>query len=202
MHLGFLTIKPKIIMKKTFHILSLSVVSALSAVNLLAQTNAPAPTLPTSSGSFASSVQSYFTSFNTNLDSTFSTARGEFAVGVDSIQGGTVPLANSLRLSVNMPGTNWLSAFSLESVTRDGGVTGGIISEQVGLGINFVVHDAKLTLFADGGYNFDDAAHRGFAEVGVRVQKALTEHTFAGIGMGAILPGNSRVFTAFTGFTF
>lgn len=179
-----------------------SAFAQLSANPPIQQSISQAPPLPTSEGNFLQTVQAYFTSFNTNLDSTFATERAEFAAGVDSIQGGKVPLANSLRVSYDLPGTNWWHGLSLESVTRDGGVAGGFISSQVGLGINFVVHDAKFTVYCDGGYNIVDSNNREYAEIGIRVSKALTTHTFGGAGVGAILPGNSQTLQLFGGATF
>jgi len=178
----------------------------LLGLNSIAQTAPPPATAPAASsdtGNFFTSVQSYFTSFDTNNDSTFATARGELATGVDSTQGG-VPLANSLRLSYNVyKPTNSAVQLSLESVTRNSGIAGTLVSEQFGLGVNFIIHDAKLTLYGDGGYNFNGVkSDKYFAEIGARAEKALTTHTFAGVGIGAQLPANRQVFQVFAGFTF
>lgn len=145
----------------------------------------------------------YFSSFNTNLDTTFATSRGEVATGVDSTQGG-VSLANSFRVSYNVYSPfNSPVKLSLESNTRNSGIAGTIVSQQAGLGVNFVVHDAKLTLYADGGYDFNGVKNdKYFGEIGMRAEKALTEHTFAGVGIGAQIPANRQVFQAFAGFTF
>lgn len=188
-----------LLMKKLFCTIVLASVLAAQA-----QTNPPAPpapsTPPASVGSFFQTAQSYFTSFNTNLDSTF-LSRGEIAVGVDSIQGGGANLANSVRVSYNT-----YKSISLELQVRDTGVSGVFIGEEFGPALNFVIHDAKLTLFGHLGLNnANDATktdRRIYGEIGVRAQKALTEHTFAGIGMGIQLPDQQRTFTIFTGFTF
>lgn len=190
-------------MKKLF-ILAFSVLCVASALRAEspatgADTTAQPP-VPTQS-SFFQTAQSYFTSFNTNLDSTFGNQRGEFAIGVDAIQGGNAPLANSLRLSYDA----W-RAISVEAVVRDSGITGFLLSAQAGPALNFVIHDAKLTLYGHVGHRQDEASdnpEKVFGEIGVRVQKALTEHTFAGVAMGVQFPGTStRTFSAFTGFTF
>jgi hypothetical protein len=161
-----------------------------------AQTNPP----PTQS-SFFDSALGYFSSFNTNLDSTFGLEKGTVWTGVDSIQGGEVNLANALGISYDL-----YKSVSVESVTRNSGIAGTLLSEQVGVGLSFVVHDAKLTVYADGGYGFakekSSTADRIYGEIGLRVQKALTTHTFAGLGIGAQLPKNSQVFSAFAGITF
>jgi hypothetical protein len=172
-----------------------------------------APPVPTA-GSFFGSVQSYFTSFNTNLDSTFSLERGEAWAGVDSIQGGAVPLANCFGLSYNVysptpaggtgPTTGAPLQISVESITRNSGVAGIVVSQAGGVGLSFIVHDAKLTLYADGVYNLTAKGgdSKLCAEIGLRAKKALTEHTFAFIGVGAQLPKNAQVFSAGAGFTF
>lgn len=153
-------------------------------------------------GSFPSAVLSYFTAFNTNLDSTFALEKGTVWTGVDSIQGGSVPLANCLGISYDL----W-KMVSVESVTRNSGVAGTVLSEQFGAGLNFVVHDAKLTLYADGGYNLyspgkSKFADRLYVEMGLRAMKALTTHTFAFIGLGVQLPSNLQILSAGGGFTF
>jgi hypothetical protein len=166
-------------------------------VSAFAQTNPPPPA---SAQSFFSSVQNYFTAFNTNLDDTFQ-SRGNFWTGVDSIQGGDTPLANALGLSYTL-----YKKIDAHSVTRTGGVAGGLISQQAGLGLSFVVHDARLTLYADAGYELEGAhkslSDRLYGEVGVRASKALTEHTYAGVGIGGQFPANRQVFSVFAGFTF
>lgn len=151
----------------------------------------------TPAGSFFGTVQNYFTSFNTNLDATFATERGSLWTSFDSIQGGRVPLANSLGLSYNV-----FKAISAESVTRNSGIAGTVLSEQVGLGLNFIVHDTKLTGYADGGYAFSEPSQKLYGEIGLRVVKALTEHTFAGVGIGLQVPANRQVLSASVGFTF
>jgi hypothetical protein len=152
--------------------------------------------------SFFNTALSYFTSFNTNLDSTFADAKGSIWTGVDSMQGARTPLANALGLSYRV-----YDLISLESVTRNAGVAGTVVSQQFGPSLNFIVHDAKLTLYTHAGYELDAPSgsklkDKIFGEIGVRVCKALTAHTFAGVGVGAQLPKNTQVFQAFAGITF
>jgi hypothetical protein len=167
-------------------------------------------TAPPNPRSFFQSFTGYFTSFNTNYDATFGAERATIWTGVDSIQGGAVPLANSLGISYDLysAGVNTKTLFkgtavSVENVIRNSGVAGTIVSDQLGFGLSFVVHDVKLTAYADVGY---DLQQRGrdkiFGEIGLRVMKALSEHTFAGIGQGAQLPANRQVFSVIAGFTF
>jgi hypothetical protein len=154
-----------------------------------------APPLPTSQGSFINSAFGYFTSFNTNLDSTFATDTALLWTGVDSIQGAGVNLANSVGVSYKV----W-KAVSLESETRTTGIAGVLLSQQLGANLGFTVHDARLLLYADVGYAIDKSAKdKIYGEIGVRVLKALTANTFAYIGVGAQLPSNVQVFSAGVG---
>jgi hypothetical protein len=66
----------------------------------------------------------------------------------------------------------------LESETRAAGIGGTILSQQIGLNAQYVYKDVKLEAFADGAYEFD--LNKPAAEFGVRVFKALTDHTWAG----------------------
>ena len=170
---------------------------------------AEAPAPPANSGSFFQSVTGYFTSFNTNLDGTFLQEHGSIWTGVDSIQGGPVPLANSIGLSYDLyRPTNSAVRISVENVLRNSGVAGTVLSEGMGLGMSWVVHDTKLTAYLDGVYGVGgEAANAKFmdrlnAEIGLRVQKALTDHTFAGVGFAVQLPSNRQVLSATVGFTF
>ncbi len=179
---------------------------------------APAQTTSTNGqtsgqGSFFQTTIGYFSSFNTNLDATFGSSRGAVWTGVDSIQGGGATLANTIGISYDIwkpsAPTNTASGagpghlgLSLESTTRNGGVTGTIISSGAGLGLSFVVHDVKLTAYAEGVYNFAESKNQFGGEIGLRVFKALTDHTFAGVGIAEQFPGNRQIFSAFVGFVF
>lgn len=177
---------------------SVALVGILALFGLTTASAQVATNTPT--GSFFTSVQSYFTSFNTNLDGTFEASKGTVWTSADSLQGGAVPLANSIGLSYKV-----YKLISAESVTRNSGIAGTLVSEQAGLGLNFAVHDTRLTAYLDGGYAFGEpggTTEKLYAEVGLRVTKALTEHTFAGVGVGAQLPANRQVFSAIVGFTF
>lgn len=193
-------------------LLILSLVSALG-LSAPAQTNTP-PAPPENSGTFFSSVADYFSSFNTNLDDPVSASRGSLWTGADSIQGGKVSLANSLGLSYNVyQPSNAPVRFGFESVTRNSGVAGTLVSEQVGPRLSFIVHDTTITGYADPLYDFDPDTHVNAkgktitdgafkVEIGLRLQKQLTTHTFAGTGIGAQLPKAKQIFQVFAGFTF
>jgi len=195
----------KDIMHQTKSILFIGLAALGLALAAPAQTNAPAMAATNAApteGTFLNTAFNYFTAFNTNLDGTFGAHRGSLFTGVDSIQGAGVNMANSIGLSYDLyAGTNNLR-LSAESVTRNSGVAGTLLSEQVGLGVSFIVHDAKITAYADGGYWIYDEPDRYYAEIGLRAQKALTEHTYAWVAAAAQLPGNRQVFSAGVGITF
>lgn len=158
-------------------------------------TNAPAAP-PATSGTFFDSVTGYFSTLNPELAGTF-TNRGTFWTSIDSIQGGASPLANEIGLSYGV----W-KMVSLEGVFRNSGVAGTIVDYQGGIGLSFNVVDVRLTAYADGGYGQAETSDKTYGEVGVRVMKALTTHTFAGVGIAAQLPANRQILSAFVGFTF
>ncbi len=172
----------------------------LLAVVMLAATTLAGYSQTNSTSSFFQSVTTYFTSFNTNLNSTFGEAKGSVWVGLDSLQNEQTPLANSIGLSYRLA-----KRITAETVIRDAGITGAIVNWQGGFGLNVVVHDAQLTGYAHGGYDFirnEGADQRFYCELGLRAAKALTEHTYAGVGLGVKLPNTERVFSVFAGFTF
>jgi len=182
---------------KTKIAITLALSLATLALTAPAQTltNAPAAP-PASSGTFFDSVTGYFSGFNPELAGTF-TNRGQFWTSMDSIQGGSNPLANSIGMSYDV-----LGKLSLEGVFRNSGAAGAVVDAQGGLGLSFVVTDVKLTAYVDGGYGFAETKDPAYGEIGVRVLKALTPHTFAGVGIAAQMPANRQVLSAFVGFTF
>lgn len=169
--------------------LLLSVSSSLVAQVVPINLPANVPVIPTDQTSFINSAIGYFSAFNTNL---LWLDRGEVVTGVDSIQNSSVNLANSLRVSYDI----W-KVVSAEVGIRNSGIAGTIVDYKGGIGLNFKVVDTKLTLYGDGGYSRVD--RRALGEFGIRVSKKLTSHTFAGIGLGVIVPQNAQVFQAFAG---
>ena len=165
--------------------------------SLFAQT--PPPT-PTDNASFFASAQSYFTSFNPEFSGTFTNNAGSAWTGIASVQGAGVPLQNEIGISYRLV----KPLLQAEVVLRDSGVTGGIVSVQGGIALVKIVNDVKLTGFIDGGLNIARETHgdRAFGEVGVRIQKAMTTHTFTGISAAVRFPSGTRVFQVFTGFVF
>src|SRR6185437_4841824 len=96
-------------------LLTIGVAALLATVSQAQSNNAPTP--PQNTGTFLTSLQDYFTAFNTNLDATFGASKLSLWTGVDSIQGGDASLANEVGLSYNL----W-KALAPEVVIRNSGV--------------------------------------------------------------------------------
>ena len=162
-----------------------------------AQTNSQQNILQTAKG--------YLTTFNPTLTSTFDPAkRLDVWTGAEQNQGNTTAADLGIELKVYSFGSAaTLPYLSMESVTKNAGIAGTILGTQAGVGLNFVYIDTKLTGYADGGYDFLNA--RPYVEIGVRIKKALTDNTYAGIGLALPI---ERDFTGrpnivvFSGFTF
>lgn len=170
------------------------------ALSSSAQSNTPV--------SFIHTVGGYFTSHNLELTNTFGiTHKADIWTSLDSIQGDkatNAKLADAVGISYTV-----YDHLSLENVLRTSGIAGTIVSDQFGVGLNFVVIDTKLTLYGDAGYNIENSRLTGtkfqdnlFGEIGIRVKKALTENTYAGIGLGVQLPNTAQVYQIVAGFTF
>jgi len=118
--------------------------------------------------SFLTSVQNYFTSFNTN-STTFQKDRVELWSGMDQ---GTA-LSAVLGVTVVLP-----KSFFAEAVFENATVAGALESGAVGGGYSYVLYDLKVSGGVDGGYRFD--ARTAYVEPFIDARKALTAHTFAG----------------------
>lgn len=157
-----------------------------------AQTNA----VPTTPATFFTSVSQYFASFDTNKTTFAKTNECDFWAGADYVSG--VNISSSLGLEYQL----WKKV-SVESVTRNAGIAGTILSQQIGVGLNATLYDVKITGYLDGGYDF--LHKQPYAALGARVKKALTQNTFAGLGLEAqvMKHGSSTpTISIFTGFTF
>lgn len=198
-------------MKKTLGLVGLIAIGLGGglAPSLQAQeiTNAP----PAGAADFGQTVLGYFTAFNPALDVTFGQNRFDLWLGASSIQGGAVPLVNDIGVSYDLwrptPATNSTTqtAVSLENLIRNSGVAGTVTSEQFGLGFSIIIHDVKLTVYGDAGYDltkFLPTGDRFYGEVGLRAKKAIGTHFYTGVGLGCQFPRNAQVFSAFAGAMF
>ena len=151
--------------------------------------------------SFFGSVGGYFTSSNTNLPFK---GTAEIALGMAYQSGVNIASDFDARYKFALT-TN--SGVLLESVTRNAGVDGVIVSEQAGIGFYYIpvsTPDLELSAGLLGGYRFD--VSQGAITAYLDARKSLTENAFAGVRIayeydGSASPG-SPVLTAYTGFTF
>lgn len=158
-----------------------------------AQTPIPAPDGQT----FPQTVVQYFTSHNTNLH-TFDTDKLEVNIGADYVN--NINTASSLGVQY-LP-KRWLL---VESITKNAGIAGTILSQQAGAGVTVNYYDVRLSAILDLGYDF--SFRRGFAEPRFEAKKAATDNTFFGVSIGPKIFFDQRksesispTFTVFTGF--
>jgi hypothetical protein len=190
-------------------ILALLAMLAPSAMGQIDTNVMPQPGPPPTAQSLPGTIVSYFTEFNTNLDDCFGANRFSLWTGASSIQNADIPLVNDLGLSYDIlrgsPGTNSATVpfLGIENVWRNGGVGGTLVSVMGGLEGGVIVHDVKVSVYFDGGYDFTDKVNdKAFGEGGLRLFKALGHHFFAGVGMGFRFPESAQVFSAYAGATF
>jgi hypothetical protein len=180
-----------------------------STCNAQLSTNTPTP--PTTPQSALNTALGYFTSFNPALSDCFGSNSFTLWTGAASVQGGVTPLVNVVGgsydlwrpKSANTNSPTW-TALSPEIQIDNSGVAGTVVSAQAGLGFGVGLYDVKATLYVDGLYTLGQGKTKGQAgaEIGLRVFKALGHNFFAGVGLGAQLPQNAQVISAFAGATF
>jgi hypothetical protein len=168
-------------------------------------------TPPTTSQSALNTALGYFTSFNPALSDCFGSNSFLLWTGAASVQGGVTPLVNVVGgsydlwrpKSANTNSPTW-TALSPEVQIDNSGVAGTVVSAQGGLGFGVGLYDVKATLYVDGLYTLGQGKTKGEAgaEIGLRVFKALGHNFFAGVGLGAQLPHNAQVISAFAGASF
>lgn len=169
--------------------------NVVTAVTNVTVTSTDLPPLPVGPADFIATVTDWLA--HPNPDNTW-TQKLDIAVGVASIQGGAVPIANSFRVAYD-----FIPLLGIESVTRDAGVGGTIVSEQGGLALNLHYVDLKGSFYVDGGYNkFQPRHDRLYGEIGLRVSKKVSRFGFMGIGLGEQFPSQARVLEAFFGVVF
>src|SRR5690349_13417996 len=141
-----------------------SITLALLAIPAIAQvvTNSP----PGGLTDFGNTVFSYFSSFNTNLDTTFRDNRFDLWMGLDAVQGTPNPLQNEIGVSYDIwrpaqsTNSSTLTAIGFEDLIRNTGVAGTVIGDQLGLNFSIILHDVKLTGYLDGGYDLSQTGQR------------------------------------------
>jgi hypothetical protein len=198
--------KPKVPVRAGFKVLlsALCAICAIGGFTAFAQDPQPAP--PTSPQTFFQTLGQWFSSQNTNLD-TFQSDRFSLWAGMDNLGNSLTTASIGGDFYLGAADTNGvrsgLGALSLEGNFRNATVAGTVVTAQAGFGYSWVSHDIKLTAFLDGGNRFD--THQPYLAGGVRIKKALTPNTFAGIGIELPIYLNhqsdlSPTFSIFTGF--
>lgn len=129
------------------------------------ETNAPSPQ------QFTATALNYFTSFNTNLASTFQNRHGSAWAGADYQSGLNAD-------SVIACDYNLWKIIAVEALVRNGGIAGTLVSAQGGVGVKLTVIDAEFSGWLDGGYSF--YRNSGFVAAAAEAKKALTQNTFMG----------------------
>ena len=167
-------------MKKLFLPPILSILLILSIIPCQAQTTTQPNLLPalTNLESATSpqttvfqTLSSWMTSSNPALTNTFSTNKS-FTIETGAEYVGGRDVAETFILEYNF------GRFSAESETRNAGIAGIVLSQEIGFGYSVqATVDLRLRGFVDLGYNFDQKC--GMSEIGIEAQKGLTDNTFA-----------------------
>jgi hypothetical protein len=189
-------------MKTSIKYLSKSIGLVIAAAALLLVATAKSQELSTNEPStFIATVGNYFSSSNPNLPIA---GHAEIALGMAYQSGVNIASDFDARYKIAIS-TN--SGVILESVTRNAGIDGIIVSEQAGVGFYYIPEgtpDIELSAGLLGGYRFDNSTAAFTAYVDIR--KSLTQNTFAGLRLAYEYDGqdapNAPVLTAYTGFHF
>lgn len=163
----------------------------------------PAPIAAMPQG-FIASVESYFSSFDTNSQTFSTNAPYQLWTGA-AFQGG-INLGAQVGIEGN-PISKW-PALSLGSVSTLAATVGTIAQEEFDIGYSIRHYDVRLTL----GMGVVDTFHGGDGAAGIKgsifasVEKALSANTFAGVRVEGLFAGGSKanvpMFGIFGGFTF
>lgn len=165
----------------------------------------PMADIPTSDSSLLSTVQGFFTSF-TGLQTFQTNDVLDLWTGAEQVGGNNT--AATLGLSYNPSFSQFSTNIGLgfESETRAAGVGGTILSQNLGLNLQYKYKDIKFMAFGDGSYELvrSSGASPFAGEFGVRVFKSLTDHTFTGpsISFRTSTPGHGTTIGWCIGGTF
>jgi hypothetical protein len=125
---------------------------------------------------FYNTAVSWVTDLNTNIH-TFDDdiCHLELQVGADYVQGVNATASIGLEYHV-------YKNFVIDSITKNAGVAGTVVSQQIGGGISFRLANIELTGLIDGGYDLQ--RNRAFFEPRVEIKKGMTDRTYVGMGIG------------------
>lgn len=177
-------------MKTKLTILSLAAMLCFTAA---AQTggNFPTPPAPTNAppadvGGFLTTALGYVSSFS-DLQTFQTNDSVDIWSGAEYVN--NQHTAVCLGLSYNTSYKPLGLTLGIESVTRNApGLAGtAILSQNVGVNLQKIVHDVKFVGYVSPGYDFD--LRKPNVEIGARVFKALTSKSAMGIGIGERIGG-------------
>lgn len=131
--------------------------------------------------SFFNTAEGYFTSFNTNLLT--------FQSGMDNvdISTGTENWNNSRMLAVfhgdaRVYQTSTNISLRVVATFYNDTTLGSLSKADGGVGIAYSLFDTKTTGSINGGYDWE--AKSGYVRPDLKFEKAMTQHTFAGVNLG------------------
>lgn len=160
--------------RRMFALLSLlCVIIALLALPAFSQTNPPPTTVP----QFYQTALDWVTHADTN--STIFEPQNchlELQVGADYVQGVNATASIGLEYHV------WQNVV-IDSITKNAGIAGTVVSQQLGVGISFHYFNIEFTGLIDGGYDLQRS--KAFFEPRLEIKKGLTARTYMGVGLGA-----------------
>lgn len=133
-------------------------------------------------GSFIQSFEGYFVSFNTNAAQAaqFENVRGTIWTGAEYQSGVNIDSVLGIEYE---PWTN--KNLFIGSVTRNAGIAGVIVSQEIDFGIHIKKFDTEIGLGVGGGFDF--AHHSGMGDIFADIKKSVTAHTFAGLRLTEML---------------
>lgn len=146
--------------------------------------------IPQSIADVSGSVTKWVTSFDTN-STTFSGTKLDLWTAMNYQKGINTSAEVGISYDVYKP-------VAVEAVFRNIGVGGDLLSYSGGASYNFYKYDVKISGYVDVGNNQYD--QRMFVEIGGRIKKALTAHsyTFIGIGLQKEFGSNAKLTPTFT----
>lgn len=178
-------------MKKLIVVASICACAIINSHSQTSITNVP---------SFFNTAASYFTSFNTNL-LTFQDGYDHFDVdlGTENYNNANLDAIFSGRGQIGTTHVWGLATFYNDSVF------GNIERVDSGIGYGFTLYDVKVTPAINVGYDF--GLKGGYVRPSLDLRKAMTAHTYAGIGIDLPIrwagqQNNTPGLMVFTGFNF
>lgn len=148
--------------------------SILAIVALCCVAQAQTNSIPQSIADVSGSVTKWVTSFDTN-STTFTGSSLDLWTAANYQKGINTSMELGVAYDIWKP-------VSVEAVFRNVGVGGDLVSYAGGIGYNIVKYDVKLTGYLDFGNNQFDS--RLFVELGARIKKSLTAHSYTFLGIG------------------